>query len=180
MEGGDGLSPLGSSFKGRKQRKSKFLAGNNFEFDRTRRIFVILSTFQALRKEGSLVSSLSLCNIFLDVSFVEKKTFIGLKTNDDLISRTTMLITSWLVLLPYRMSGYLDWAGFKTSWSNYFDLFLSRPRFGMEDCLSLQVWPVDDLLIISRYESQCLATPCRRTGTGFHCLDIRAFGKISV
>ena len=62
-----------------KKRKSKFLAGNNFEFDRTRRIFVILSTFQALRKEGSLVNSLSLCNIFLDVSFVEKKTFGGLK-----------------------------------------------------------------------------------------------------
>ena len=75
LEGGDGLSPLGSSFKGTKQRKSKFLAGNNFEFDRTRRIFVILSTLQALRKEGSLVSSLSLCNIFLDVSFVEKKAF---------------------------------------------------------------------------------------------------------
>ena len=105
-----------------KQRKSKFLAGNNFEFDRTRRIFVILSTFQALRKEGSLVSSLSLCNIFLDVSFVKKKTFGGLKTNYDLISRTTMLITSWLVLLPYRMSGYLDWAGFKTSWSNHLDV----------------------------------------------------------
>ena len=83
---------------------------------------MILSTLQALRKEGSLVSSLSLCNIFLDVSFVEKKTFGGLKTNDDLISRTTMLITSWLVLLPYRMSGYLDWAGFKTSWSNHLDV----------------------------------------------------------
>ena len=55
--------------------ESKFLAGNNFEFDRTRRIFVILSTLQALRKEGSLVSSLSLCNIFLDVSFVKKKAF---------------------------------------------------------------------------------------------------------
>ena len=33
-----------------------------------------------------------------------------------------MLITSWLVLLPYRMSGYLVWAGFKTSWSNHLDV----------------------------------------------------------